>query len=613
MNLKSFAYQNVKLLDSHWKGQRDETIELYLAHLDNDDVLHESRLLAGLPSHVNGLPGWGPSIGQYFGAYAKLYSVTNDQRIFDKLTDLFEGWCACADASEKVLDHGTYVYEKFLGGLLDMYEYIGNEKAAKYISLLTDHAIKNFDPSIPRDGLQDGRMKGQIEWYTLPENLYRAYTLLGDEKYKRFADEWLYDYMWDKVLKGDPTVGPRHAYSQINSFSSAARAYMVSGEEKYLDIIKAAYDHITSRHTFATGGYGPGEILFGENPGYLGDSLISPWSFFDRPNELSYKNFAGGRVARSDAWGSCEVSCCAWAVFKLCHYLLCLTGDARYGAWAEQMLINGTGGQIPITKEGKVFYYAAYFRDGALKTVEDRRLNPDGRNHYWQCCTGTFPQDVAEYANMLYYFTDDALCISQYLPSTVDAAFGGKAITLHMLADFPREPRLRIRIDTQGPVRFTLRIRVPSWANGTNEVWINEEKTDLTCTPDTWLEIDREFINGDSIRIEWPYALAFKAIDIEHPDLVALTYGPLVLVSTEMTLLEGDREHPHDWIKPVDGVFGTFTTLPGHAGPHTFLQRKFVPYYTLGEMQWYYMYNEIRAQKKNSGRLLTPVHAQEGE
>ena len=67
------------------------------------------------------------------------------------------------------------------------------EPVKEYISRLTDQSIEDLDRSIDRDGLQDHRMKGQIEWYTLPENVYRAYQLFGDEKYKEHASAWHYD------------------------------------------------------------------------------------------------------------------------------------------------------------------------------------------------------------------------------------------------------------------------------------------------------------------------------------------------------------------------------------------------------------------------------------
>ena len=82
--LRSAEYRGVTLLPSPFQEQRDETIELYLRHPSNEDILHRYRLRAGIPSHVNGMVGWGPSIGQYLGAYAKWYANTRDQRIYDK-------------------------------------------------------------------------------------------------------------------------------------------------------------------------------------------------------------------------------------------------------------------------------------------------------------------------------------------------------------------------------------------------------------------------------------------------------------------------------------------------------------------------------------------------
>ena len=410
--LTAANYRGVTLLDSPFKRQRDETLELYLKHPATEDILHRTRLKAGLPSSARGMAGWGPSMGQYLGARAKLWRGTGDSRVYDWCMEVFTGWAECADACEDCLDYGTYMYEKLLGGLLDMYEFMGVEAVLPYVRRLTEHARRNFDPNIPRDGLQDGRMKGQIEWYTLPENLYRAWQLTGEALYRDFAGQWLYPYVWDKLAAGDFKIGPRHAYSHVNSLSSAARAYIATGDAHYLDVLKQAYAGILTRHTYATGGYGPAETLFGESEGYLGDALLSTWDEHFKGSDASvYRTFFGGRRARSDAWGSCEVSCCAWAVFKLCNYMLELTGEAHYGEWAERMLVNGTLGQPPITEKGQVLYYASYFQDGALKSYEDRRLQHLGQNFVWQCCTGTFPQDVAEYANMIAYFDDKGVSV----------------------------------------------------------------------------------------------------------------------------------------------------------------------------------------------------------
>ncbi|WP_040952008.1 beta-L-arabinofuranosidase domain-containing protein [Gorillibacterium massiliense] len=596
--LKAFEYTNVALKNSHWKRQLDETIEVYL-EIPNYDLLHIFRQQAGVHSDANGLAGWygknASTFGQKLGAFAKLYRVTGDYRLKEKALYLIEEWIRCADRSDNLYDHDTYVYDKLMGGFLDLYEYLGYEKLAKYMSRLTDFAARRFKRDIKRDGLQDHELwtNQMIEWYTLPENLYRAYQLTGDEKYKAFAELWDYDYLWDKMNSRDFHIGPRHAYSQVNSLSSAARAYETTKDERYLSAMKIAYDEITTHHIFATGGYGPAECLFTEDEGYLGDSLKSTWDI--TLASPFYTNFGGSQVTRNDTWGSCEISCCAWAVFKFCNYLLQYTGDAKYGDWVEKLLYNGTGGQLPIDSHGRVMYYANYFLDGAIKSVEDRRMQDGGEAFEWQCCTGTFPQDVAEYANMLYYQDETSLYISQYLPSKVKWTHNGVAVGVENYSSYPEESQVRLRISASEPVEFQLKLRVPSWAGGANRLIVNGEVVECRIVPGEWAKVNRVWQDGDLVEVEFPYSLYFKAVDARNPDIVALNYGPLVLVADKMTQFIGDVDHPEDWIHPVESEAFTFITDKGHVAGYDFLTRRFTPYYTVGEMTWYYMYNRIHS------------------
>jgi len=588
--IESFDYQNVALRDSLWKKQRDYVIELYLS-IENGDILKGTTRRAGIDTPFNGLPGWGGTLGQMIASYAKLYCVTGDFRLKAKAISLFEEWAALADEYPQLLHQGTYGYDKMIGGLLDMYEFMGYEPAKEYVSKLTDQSIIDLDRTIVRDGIQDKRMKGQIEWYTLPENVYRAYQLFGDEKYREHASVWHYDYMWNKILNHDFKIGARHAYSHVNSFSSAARAYEVTGEEKYLDVMKIAYDEMLAHHTYATGGYGPGENLFIDMDDYMSYTVRAPRSEIWGGEPLTFINFGGKPIAKSDVWGNCEISCCAWAVFKLCNYLLRQTGDAKYGVWAEQMLYNCTGGQPDIKPNGELLYYASYYADGATKATIGRRLGATGNNFQWQCCSGTFPQDVAEYANMLYYYSADGLYVSQYLPSSVCWEKDGCAVKVENLSEYPRTSKLLFRVNTEGKAKYTLNFRVPAWAKGKNVVKVNGHVLDTAMEPNTWLTIDREWSGDEVVEIDYPFSFWFRGIDEHDPDLVALNYGPIVLVSTEMTLLVGDREHPETWIKPVEGEEMTFITDAGHAGVHKFLRRTFKPYYTYPEKDYYFMYN----------------------
>ena len=211
--LKDFRYRNVELKNSLWERQRRETAETYLA-IPNDSLLYYFRTLAGLEAPGEGLTGWygngASTFGQKLGAFAKLYAVTGDYRLKEKAVYLAEEWGKCAAANKKVFDcNDTYVYEKLLGGFLDMYENLGYEKGLAYCSGLTDSAAARFKRDIPRDGLQGPELceNNMIEWYTLPENLYRAYQLTGEQKYLDFAQEWDYTYLWDKLNNKDSAIG----------------------------------------------------------------------------------------------------------------------------------------------------------------------------------------------------------------------------------------------------------------------------------------------------------------------------------------------------------------------------------------------------------------------
>ena len=87
-------------------------------------------------------------------------------------------------------------------------------------------------------------------------------------------------------------------------------------------------------------------------------------------------------------------ACGSWAAFKLSRYLIAFTGEARYGDWAERILYNGIGAALPVTAEGKTFYYSDYRLAGGMKV------------YYWDalpCCSGTYIQAVADYHNIIYY------------------------------------------------------------------------------------------------------------------------------------------------------------------------------------------------------------------
>ena len=165
------------------------------------------------------------------------------------------------------------------------------------------------------------------------------------------------------------------------------RGHDVRGNRRaqYLKTIVNAYDSFEHTQFYATGGFGPNEQLMAPD-GSLGQSV-----------ELAINTF--------------ETVCGSWAGFKLGRYLTMFTGEAHYGDWIEKLLYNGIGAALPILPNGFNFYYSDY------------RLN-GGRKHYhpewkWSCCSGTYPQAIADYHNIIYFRDVTNLYVNLYVPSEV--------------------------------------------------------------------------------------------------------------------------------------------------------------------------------------------------
>ena len=75
-----------------------------------------------------------------------------------------------------------------------------NSTAMPLLERVTAYAAQTFDrtrqPAAPKPWeMHSGK---PLEWYTQPENLYRAYQLSGNKRFKEFAEVWLYDSYWNK-------------------------------------------------------------------------------------------------------------------------------------------------------------------------------------------------------------------------------------------------------------------------------------------------------------------------------------------------------------------------------------------------------------------------------
>ncbi len=500
-------YRGVTLLPSRFLTQIDASKAFLGGELSIDTILRGFRVRAGQPNAPGEpLDGWArrtteATFGQWVSSLARLGRARNDPTLTQRAIDLIDGWSETVAGGN--VNAGTYGYEKYTLGLVDAAHYAGHAPAMDKLLEITRWASATFDRSrsaaTPTD--RDGRRpNGTLEWYTLAEQAYRAFQMTGNQEFRDFAALWHYDAWWDHFLDAPEPGGTwqvptlLHAYSHVNTFASAAMAYEVTGDERFLTIVRNAARWVRETQSFATGLYGPGE--------------------YSVPHD--------GTLGRSIEWRSdtVEVGCSTWAGFKLSGYLSRFTGEAHYADWSERLLYNGIGAALPVQVDGNHTYYGDY-RVGNAST---KLFHWD----HWACCSGTYFQDLAYVYDAIYLLDQYGPLVSLFIPSELRFEHAGQPVTLRQETLFPQRDTTTLTVDAPAPVDMALRLRVPGWSRGMGFA-LNDEAIEVVATAGEWATIERTWNPGDELVVTLGAGLQVESVDAWHPDRVALLFGPVVL------------------------------------------------------------------------------------
>ena len=518
--LNSFGYSEVELFDSPLKRQFDENHARFL-NLDDDRLLKVFRQVAGLPAPGEDMGGWydltgfslerndfhgfiaGHSFGQYMSALSRAYAVTGSEQTQAKINRLVKGYSETLDPKAKFfVDYRlpAYTYDKLSCGLIDAHEFAHDLMAMDVHEKLTQamtaylpgRALSRFEQ---RSRPHKDTSYTWDETYTLPENLFLAYQRSGKAFYRDMAKQYLEDDFYFRPLSQGNNVLPfEHAYSHVNAFSSAMQAYITLGSQMHLQAAKNGFEMLLKTQSFTTGGWGPDESFGEPGRGQLGDSLSATHASFETP-------------------------CGAYGHFKITRYLLRVTGDSQYGDSMERVLYNTILGAWPIQADGTSFYYSDYATTGKKVWYGQK----------WPCCSGTFPQLAADYHISTYLRSADGVYVNLFTPSRVQWNDGSGRYGLKQETSYPFDNKIAIQISASQPKDYAIYVRIPSWASPDPVLSVNGERVSDQVQPGSFAAIRRTWKDGDRIEVELPMPLRLEPVDANHPQIVALLCGPLVL------------------------------------------------------------------------------------
>ena len=518
--LATFPYSAVQFQDGPMKRQFVENHERFL-NLDEDRLLKVYRQVAGLPAPGEDMGGWydltgfslergdfhgfiaGHSFGQYVSGLARAYAVTGSEPTRAKINRLVKGYAETLDPKAKFFAGyrlPAYTYDKLSCGLIDAHEYAHDPMAMDVHGKLTRAMVAY----LPEKALSRAEQRSRAhkdtsftwdETYTLPENLFLAYQRSGQPFYRDMAKQFLEDDTYFGPLSEGNNVLPfEHAYSHVNAFSSAMQAYITLGSEKHLRAAKNGFEMLSATQSFATGGWGPDEGFSEPGTGQLGNSLGHSHASFETP-------------------------CGAYGHFKITRYLLRVTKDSRYGDSMERVLYNTILGAWPIQADGTSFYYSDYASTGKKVWYRDK----------WPCCSGTFPQLAADYHISTYLQSADGVYVNLFTPSTLKWEDGGARYGLRQETNYPFDSKIQVQVSGSQAKEYTIYMRIPAWATPDPLLSVNGNRISGSVQPGTFAAIRRTWKEGDRIELELPMPLRVEPVDANHPTMVALVQGPLVL------------------------------------------------------------------------------------
>lgn len=585
----------VKLLPGLFR-QRFDLNRKYMLSLKTENLLQNHYLEAGLWSPVHRLDdihwGWespscqlrGHFLGHWLSAAATIAANTGDQEIKGKADHIVSELARCQQENggewvgsipEKYLDWVVrgkpvwaphYTLHKTLMGLWDMYA-VGDNAQALEVLVKWAHWFHRWSGQFTlaqMDDILDAETGGMLEvWANL-------YGLTGEHEHLDLVQRYDRRRLFDPLIAGQDVLTNMHMNTTIPEVHGAARAWEVTGDPRWRQIVDAYWrSGVTERGYYITGGQTNGEV----------------WA---PPNALAPR--LGHRT---------QEHCTVYNMMRLADYLLRWSDDPRYADYWERNLWNGIlAQQHPET--GMIAYFLP-LHAGAEKVwgtpTED----------FW-CCHGSLVQAHTMVANHIWFEHAGGLTLSQYIPSELTWQQDGQQVTLRLTEDAQRNAPHRphslayqLHVQASQPVEFSIRLRLPWWVDGAAQLRLNGEVLPVTSGPSNYVEIRRSWSN-DQVHLTLPKTLVATPLP-DDPAMVGFLDGPVVLAGINANAeriqqrRRGDSNHTARANYRISGV-----SLQGNvAKPHTFLVAD-------SEREWGEWRNSFRTRGQPQDIRFVPLH-----
>ena len=328
-----------------------------------------------------------------------------------------------------------------------------------------DWLVREFEP------IEDGAnplyaiSTSTLSWL---DEMAEAHKVAGETRYLDFANTAMVHCQplqdWLQSGKAPYT----HAYHLMTYLGGAVMVADARGDKKTLTGLADLWDDIARKHLFPTASMTVGERL--------------------------------GMPASDVPEGSLQETCATveWMFYtQRMHDAL---DDVRYKNMLERTMRNALLGAQKADGMGWTYH----------TPLRSRKQWLHGGT---ECCFFSGPRGVARLPLLTYDTDDEGIRVDLFESSRAQFEVHGHAVTLTQDSAYPAQGKVSVRVDTENPVSFVMRLRVPEHTGG-HQLRLNGEPLQSVVNPGEYLMVSRAWAKGDTVTLEFmPEVWLFRMRD----------------------------------------------------------------------------------------------------
>jgi DUF1680 family protein len=316
-----------------------------------------------------------------------------------------------------------------------------------------------------------------------------------------------------------------HAVRAGYLYTGMADVSVALDTDEYMDALLALAEDVEEAKTYVTGGVG----VDGHGEGY--------GARFELPNSGSYSE-----------------TCANIANVMWNKRMNMLFGDSKYADVMERGLYNSVISGVNMA--GDRFFY------------ENEMQSSGGTARFaWTdtaCCPTNLMRTVMSVGQYVYTQRGSEITTNLYIGNEGSFTVNGRPVKLVTQSGMPWSGEVSTVVSVDAPLTFTLRLRVPNWAQWTNRFSVNGEPVNATPDAHGYVVITRAWQDGDKVEIDFPMQPTRFYSDTRvatNRGLVAVTRGPIVYAAESVDgvhslsryVLSPSAAFTTEWVNNLDG------------------------------------------------------------